>query len=277
MARRRMIDPNIWTSEDVSKLTITERLFLIGLFSNADDYGKGKASPVFLRSTIFPYDDIPATEMVAALENISKVINITIYEVGGSKYYKFINWNKWQRVDHPQDSVIPEPLENDSRVIPETIQSDSGLRENIREDNLKENIKEESTEHKDNPVDNVDKVDNSLSLDTQASELCQLYKKLKPGQSIAAHIPAIKIFIQDYGFDWTKEAMQMSITKKNGFIKDWIEGVLKNWRKEGHTTTDNTQSTLPKKRNSFGNYGGQRKYDIKDLRNKLGLRNGPGG
>ena len=42
MARKRMIDPNIWDSEDFSKLSILGRLLFIGMFSNADDEGRGK-------------------------------------------------------------------------------------------------------------------------------------------------------------------------------------------------------------------------------------------
>ena len=68
MARRRMIDPNIWQSEDVAELSMFARLLLIGLISNADDEGRGKANPVFLKSTIFPYDEISIEEVKKALE-----------------------------------------------------------------------------------------------------------------------------------------------------------------------------------------------------------------
>ena len=137
MARRRMIDPNIWTSEDVSKLLYLERLLLIGMFSNADDYGKGRANTTYLRSTIFPYDDIPILDIKKMVKNISNVVNITLYSLSTSEYYKFNNWTKWQRVDKPQPSLIPEPQrssdsENDS-------ENDSGLKEDKgKEDKGKE-------------------------------------------------------------------------------------------------------------------------------------------
>ena len=129
MARRRMIDPNFWVSEDVSKLTYVERIMLIGMFSNADDFGKGRANPVYLRSTIFPYDDISNDEMRKMLQSISKSSNIVIYSIDDCEYYKFINWEKWQTVQKPQKSKIPEPVENDSRMIPELVENDSGLKE----------------------------------------------------------------------------------------------------------------------------------------------------
>ena len=115
MARRRMIDPNIWMSEDVSKLNIFERLLLIGMFSNADDEGRGRANLPLLRSMIFPYDDISTSEIGEALDNICQYIGLILYEVDGNKYYRFERWKKWQRVDKPVKSMIPEQYENDSK------------------------------------------------------------------------------------------------------------------------------------------------------------------
>lgn len=57
VARKRMISPNIWYSEDYSKLSKLARLVFIGMFSQADDYGYGRANPVFLKSLLFPYDE----------------------------------------------------------------------------------------------------------------------------------------------------------------------------------------------------------------------------
>ena len=109
MARRRMIDPNFWQSEDVASLTIRQRLLLIGLFSNADDEGKLRGNPAFVRSTIFPYDDIPVREVQDDLDAIEGIGTILQYQVGGNKYIKLVNWKKFQRVDKPQKSMIPDP------------------------------------------------------------------------------------------------------------------------------------------------------------------------
>lgn len=46
MPRKRMIDPGIWTDDDLGRLGFAERLLFIGLFSLADDEGliRGSAS-----------------------------------------------------------------------------------------------------------------------------------------------------------------------------------------------------------------------------------------
>lgn len=126
MARRRMIDPHFWESDDVAQLTIFERLLFIGMISNADDFGKGQANPMFLRSKIFPYDDISTNDIETALEKVKRHMNIMIYEVNEKKYYKLNKWNEWQNVPHPTKSTIPDPFKNDSRTIQESFKNDSG-------------------------------------------------------------------------------------------------------------------------------------------------------
>lgn len=128
MARRRMIDPNFWASPDVAKLTHFQRLILIGLFSNADDEGKGFADPHYVKSCLFPYESAKGLPIKASLRCIEEIISIIFYEVNGGQYYKFLHWDKWQRVDKPQYSKIPNPpnSKNDSN---NDSKNDSGLKE----------------------------------------------------------------------------------------------------------------------------------------------------
>jgi hypothetical protein len=123
MSRRRMIDPGIWGSEDFNHLSLTERLLWIGLFSNADDYGKGRAAPAFLRSTIFPYDDIGLPAIEKALKKLASTMKIELYSIGEARYYRLIAWKKWQQVSHPAESTIPDPVPEQDQ---ETSRNDSG-------------------------------------------------------------------------------------------------------------------------------------------------------
>ena len=137
MARRRMIDPNFWQSEDISRLSPFARLLFIGMISNADDEGRGRANINYLKSTIFPYDDIRVAEVDKALSEISHNTSVVVYEVAHSRYYAFTNWKKWQRVDKPQYSIIPpvpDNSKNDSGIIPESFSTDSVLKEKKRKE-----------------------------------------------------------------------------------------------------------------------------------------------
>lgn len=110
MARRRMIDPSFWQSENVSRLIITQRLMFIGLFSNADDQGRLKAHPLLIRSAIFPFDvDMPPERVQVDLNAIAKGNFIILYAVNSKKYLQVKNWWKYQWHKHARPSDCPAP------------------------------------------------------------------------------------------------------------------------------------------------------------------------
>ena len=109
MARKRMIDPSIWQSEDFSKLSTLAKLVFIGLFSLADDEGRGRCNPVYLKSTLFPYEEgIRSTDIDKTLSEISSNMSVIFYSCDGSNYYSLYNWNVWQKIDKPSPSKIVE-------------------------------------------------------------------------------------------------------------------------------------------------------------------------
>lgn len=109
MARKRMIDPNIWQSEDFSRLSTLGKLVFIGLFSLADDEGRGRCNPVYLKSTLFPYDEsIRSADIDKTLSEISSNMSVFFYSCDGSNYYSLYNWNYWQKIDRPTKSKLPQ-------------------------------------------------------------------------------------------------------------------------------------------------------------------------
>lgn len=57
MARIRTIKPEFWEDEKIGKLPIPCRLFFIGCWIFADDFGVIKGNAALLKSQIFPYDE----------------------------------------------------------------------------------------------------------------------------------------------------------------------------------------------------------------------------
>lgn len=57
MARIRTIKPEFWEDEKIGKLPIPCRLFFIGCWNFADDFGVIKGNVALLKSQIFPYDE----------------------------------------------------------------------------------------------------------------------------------------------------------------------------------------------------------------------------
>lgn len=148
MARKRMIDPNIWESEDFSKLSTLAKLVFIGMFSNADDEGRGKAKPVYLKSKIFPYnEEIRIIDIDKTLSEISSYMSVTFYSCNENEYYVFDNWAKWQKIDRPTTSIIPA-LDDNSTIIRRILDESStnvqrGLASNRKEEKRREKEEEE--------------------------------------------------------------------------------------------------------------------------------------
>lgn len=118
MARKRMIDPNIWQSEDFSKLSTLGKLVFIGLFSLADDEGRGRSNPVYLKSTLFPYEEgIRSADIDKTLSEISSNMSVIFYSCDGNSYYSLYNWNTWQKIDRPSQSKIPEYDEKTMQLL----------------------------------------------------------------------------------------------------------------------------------------------------------------
>ena len=117
MARKRMIDPNIWQSEDFGKLSNLAKLIFIALFSLADDEGRGRCNPTYLKSTIFPYnEDLRSADVEVALSEISRTMSVIFYSYDGSSYYSLLSWNTFQKIDKPSKSNIPEYDENNIEI-----------------------------------------------------------------------------------------------------------------------------------------------------------------
>lgn len=108
MARKRMIDPSMWINEDFGTLSTLAKLVFIGLFSSADDEGKGKASPAYIKAVLFPYnDDLRIADIEKALLEISTKMSVIFYSCDENKYYTLTSWNTFQKIDKPSESKIP--------------------------------------------------------------------------------------------------------------------------------------------------------------------------
>lgn len=67
MARIRTIKPEFWTDPDVVACSMAARLFFIGCWNHADDYGVLKDEPDRIRLQVMPADDVDACAIVDEL------------------------------------------------------------------------------------------------------------------------------------------------------------------------------------------------------------------
>ena len=118
--RIRTIKPEFWTDKRVASWDHFTRLLFIGLWSAADDHGRGSAESARLASELFPYDlsrDPRETlaRVAASLDTLAASHRITLYEVEGEAFYEVAHWSKHQRVDNAGKPRVPTPSEGVAR------------------------------------------------------------------------------------------------------------------------------------------------------------------
>jgi len=110
MARKRMISPEIWESQDFSQLSDLAKIVFISLFSHADDAGRGRADPTYRKSSTFPDDEgRRVADIKSALSEIARSMSVQFYSVNGIEFYFMSSWERWQKIDKPSKSKLPPP------------------------------------------------------------------------------------------------------------------------------------------------------------------------
>ena len=115
MARKRQIDPGIWTSEQFINLQDPwARLLFIGIFSNADDEGRLKASPAYLKTIVFPGDTVTVQQVLQWRDMLIGQGLIQVYANGTEpiEYLSLPTWKKYQYISKPYPSKLPAPPAN---------------------------------------------------------------------------------------------------------------------------------------------------------------------
>jgi uncharacterized phage protein (TIGR02220 family) len=109
MARKRMIDPEFWSDEEIGHWSALARLFYIGLWNFADDEGRFKAHDDLLKAQIFPYDK------QIKIDQLKQEVSTKVqwYEAAGSKYGYLRNFLKHQKINRPTESKLPKPPVDD--------------------------------------------------------------------------------------------------------------------------------------------------------------------
>ena len=141
MPRKRMIDPEFWSDEEIGSWPPIAKLFYIGLWNFSDDNGRFKAHRRMLYAQIFPYS-IPRNITFCKLKQLlgNKVV---WYEVEGLQYGHLRNFNKHQRIDRPTPSKLPPPPK--VKIDEPSTNTRQQLAPNISQVNIKEsNLRETS-------------------------------------------------------------------------------------------------------------------------------------
>jgi len=117
MARIRTIKPEYWQDEKIGKLSMPARLLFIGMWNFSDDAGVVRGNPVFLRSQIFPYDDITKEQMESWLSEIENQQLIITFVANDESFYEIKNFLKHQLINRPSKNKNPKRVKNDEQSL----------------------------------------------------------------------------------------------------------------------------------------------------------------
>ena len=138
MARKRMIDPKIWESEQVMSLCSDAFKLYIYLINHADDEGRMVVSYNMIKSRCFPVkNNIPVKKVEEHILHMAEISLILLYTDDTTIYLQHPNWNIYQTINHPTSSKLP-PFTEDYRSItvgvPPKLIKDNISKVNIREE-----------------------------------------------------------------------------------------------------------------------------------------------
>ncbi len=108
----RKIYRDIFENEDLGVMSGDAFQLFTAMIVYADDEGRIKASPAYLRGKAFRYrDDVKITDVQVWRDFLAAEEFIAIYTVDGEDYAYHRNWTKWQgkRADRFEPSKIPPP------------------------------------------------------------------------------------------------------------------------------------------------------------------------
>ncbi len=106
---RRMMTPACGATKTLRPYPQWRRILQVGIINHADDQGRIKAHPAYLRSQIFPYDDVAIDDMRDWLQAIARNGTIAIGEVDSNEYIQLIKWWNYQSLQYAAPSDYPAP------------------------------------------------------------------------------------------------------------------------------------------------------------------------
>lgn len=116
MARIRTIKPEFWTDPDIVAMPMAARLFFIGCWNHADDYGVLRDDPERLRLQIMPADDIDVEAIVNELVDRRHLVRMVAQD--GTKVLVVRTFGVHQKIDRRAAGRWGEPA--DFQPIPTT-------------------------------------------------------------------------------------------------------------------------------------------------------------
>lgn len=109
MGKSRALNSKIRESQTFASLNYRQRDLWQGIIACADDQGRMPGVAAFIRSLIWPFDDVGTTEVEDDLQILEGSGFIHRYKIANNVYLQIINWWKYQKMSWAGPSNHPKP------------------------------------------------------------------------------------------------------------------------------------------------------------------------
>lgn len=112
MARNRMIKPKFWDDAKIGKISRDARLVYIGMWNFCDDLGVVRADSVWLKSKIFPFDQMQIQQFDKICQEILRNGFISLFSYRDEKFYYLPKFSLHQTINKPnyEDVNVPKDV-----------------------------------------------------------------------------------------------------------------------------------------------------------------------
>lgn len=118
MARMRMIKPKFWEDTKIGKLSRDARLLYIALWNFSDDLGVVIGNSVWLKTRIFPYDQMQIQQFEKLISDLAINGFIYLFSYQGEEFIYLPNFARHQTINRPnlEDVNIPKAVLEDLKA-----------------------------------------------------------------------------------------------------------------------------------------------------------------
>lgn len=132
MGRSRIIKGDTFKSRSLARCTPLARLTFIGMWTEADDAGRGIADARVLAGALWPLDDdVTSVEVGAHLAELAATGHIILYAAADDTFFQILNWEKHQAAAYRRgEPRYPDPADSTVCTLLHASECRSVLEEN---------------------------------------------------------------------------------------------------------------------------------------------------
>lgn len=133
MARKRMLHPGFFTSQTLNALPVTTMMTFAGIWTWADDYGRGEWAPDLIKAAVWPRRKaMTEAKVETAMAQLVEAHVICYYEVGDVALLHVRGWKEFQQVSHPSIPTLPPCPFHEAESFEEFLKASDVPREKFR-------------------------------------------------------------------------------------------------------------------------------------------------